>query len=498
MSMKMAVNKKFKKVVILDSVILYPEHRKVLESLAGEIVEYPSSLPDRLEEQYAATPDLFKNIKCYTELGADNTSAQLLMNRIDGADVVISCWTGIPDEVLKLNPQLKLIIFWTHEKEHRINLKLAEVLGMTVTNIPDYGTDSVSEAVFAGLFKVWEKNYQSDQVTRSQATMAQAVMAKIFHLYRQLANNEKYTRSGKFTHHFHKLGLINFDFNKKSLDELIPEHLVECKNIGLLNINNPELDKMLAAFNIDYQEFTLTDSNLATYYKFISTNEYIIYDSQQLAEQEVKKLSLLAQDKIIDIQSLAPIDYDVKGKIFGVIGLGRIGQKVAKLAHDLGFEVLYYSKTAKPELAQVLGTRYGSLEEVISQSDVVSLHVPAYKAEGLIDKNLINLLKSKAIFINTADGNAIDQASLSKRMLANEIIAYLDVYQGLPRKDIMGLAMADPADWKLKKVLANHVLAYRVGWKTQESIRVKTYKMLGELIDYKIDKHDSYVLPEEL
>jgi hypothetical protein len=101
------INKKsiFRKAVVLDSVIFYPEHRKILEGLADEIVEYPSSIPHSLEKQFEETPELFTNKKCYTALAIDNIPEQLLMNRIEGADVIISCWTDIPDAVLKENPQ---------------------------------------------------------------------------------------------------------------------------------------------------------------------------------------------------------------------------------------------------------------------------------------------------------------------------------------------------------------------------------------------------------
>jgi lactate dehydrogenase-like 2-hydroxyacid dehydrogenase len=490
--------KKFKKVIILDSVILYPEHRIILNSLADEIIEYPSSLPESLERQYRENPQMFNKVKCYTELANNNTPLQLLMNRLEGADVIISCWTSIPDEILRLNPQLKLIIFWTHEKEHRINLKLAEELGITVTNIPDYGTNSVSEVVFAGLWKILGKNYQQNYAPTNDNEIAFAVIGKIFDVYRKLSNNEKNTRSGKFTHHFHKLGYANFDFTKNKLDDLIPEKLIESKQIGLLNIKNIILNNFLSAFNVRNREFQLTDSNLAEYYKFIAENDYIFYDSKFIDALEVLKLKLLAPEKVIDIQSLVTINYTFGGKIFGIVGLGRIGQKVAKIARDLGFKVIYYSKAPKPEIEKSLNIYQVSLEELIKTSDIVSIHVPAYKAENLIDENLISSLKEKAIFINTADGNSVDQLSLTNRMINKQTFSYLDVYQGLPRKDILGLPMTDKTDWKLKKELDNNVLAYRAGWKSQESIRVKTYKLIGELIDYIINKHDSYVLPKEL
>ena len=116
----------------------------------------------------------------------------------------------------------------------------------------------------------------------------------------------------------------------------------------------------------------------------------------------------------------------------------------------------------------------------------------------MLDSTLIEKLKCKSIFINTADGNAIDQTALTKRMLATETFAYLDVYPGLPRKDVLGMPMADKTDWKIHKELQNNVLAYRAGWKTQESIKIKTYKLLGEMINFLVGKKDELILPNEL
>ncbi|MSR85316.1 hypothetical protein EXS71_02680 [Candidatus Uhrbacteria bacterium] len=475
------MKKKFKKVVILDSVIFYPEHRRILSELAEEIVEYPSSLPENLEKQYEQSPELFQNIRCYTELPVHDHSLQLLMNRIEGADVVISCWTGIPDEVLKLNPQLKLIIFWTHEKEHRVNLTLAENMGIRVTNVPDYGTHAVTEVVFAGF---WELIQRNDQIKdESQKNIVHQVMPYLFNYFRKLRANEKYTRAGKFTHHFHKLGLVEWDFGKKSLDQMIPERLIQFKRVGLLNIDSPELENVIRTFQIIPQTFQGTDQDSAEFYKFLAENEVIFYDSEILDSVCQKKAEELFPGKLVNIQELPAASYELQGKKFGIIGMGRIGQQVARIARELGFEVVYYSKSRQPELEKQRGLTYLDLPELMRISDVISLHVPAYKAEGLLTADLFGLMKSRAIFINTADGNAIDQKALMKRAEQNEIFVYLDVYPGLPRKDVLGLSMNELSDWKIHNLLPNHVFAYRAGWKTQESIRVKTYKLLGEMID---------------
>jgi len=493
------VDKKFKKVVVLDTVIFYPEHRQLLNSIAEEVLEYPTSLPDGLEKQYEENPDLFLNKKCYTQIEIDDVPMQLLMNRVDGADVVISCWTNIPDEILRLNQQLKLIVFWTHEREHRINVKLAAELGITVTNIPDYGTDAVAEVVFAGLWQLLHRNFGADGTVKTGDKISHAIVDYVFSYFRQLQDNEKYTRSGKFTHHFHKIGLVKFDFSQKNIDDLIPERLIEHKRIGLLNIKKAsETIDVLRAFGVVCEQYEISDTSLATYYKFLTENDIVFYDSKSVDHSEIKKIVAMFGDKLIDIEKLSSAEYLFNDKIFGVVGLGRIGTKVAIIAKKLKFGVVYYSKTRKTELEKELGIKYVELEKLAETSDVVSIHVPAHKAENLFGDKLIAKLKKGSIFINTADGNAIDQPALTKRMLDGEIFAYLDVFPGLPRKDILGMPMKDKTDWKIHNELSNNVLAYRAGWKTQESIRVKTYKLLGEMIDFLVGKKDKYVLPDEL
>lgn len=493
------LEKKFKKVVVLDTVIFYPEHRQLLNSIAEEVLEYPTSLPEGLEKQFEENPDLFLNKKCYTAIAIEDTPLQLLMNRVDGADVIISCWTNIPDEIIRLNPQLKLIVFWTHEREHRINVKLAKELGIVVANIPDYGTDAVAEVAFAGFYQLLLRNFADDGSNRTAEQISHAVIDGTFNHFRKLLENEKYTRSGKFVHHFHKIGMVKFDFTQKNIDELIPERLIEYKRVGLLNIKDADqIASNLQAFGVIVNRYQIEDASLATYYKFLADNDLVFYNSEAIDSAELLKISSMFGDKMIDVNQLPSANYSFVGKTFGVVGLGRIGTKVAAIAKKLGFDVIYYSKTRKTEVENELGITHVGLEELIEKSDVVSIHLPAHKAENLVDEKLIGKLKKGTLFLNTADGNAINQQALTKRMMDGEIFGFLDVYPGLPRKDILGMPMKDKSDWKIHKELSNNVLAYRAGWKTQESIRVKTYKLLGEMIDFLVGKKDKYVLPDEL
>lgn len=483
------MTKRFHKVVVLDTVIFYPEHRRILHELADEVLEYPSSLPESLERQYEEQPESFRNIRCYTELGADNTPLQLLMNRVEEADVIISCWTNIPDEILRLNPQLRLIVFWTHEKEHRVNIALAEKLGITVKNIPDYGTDAVAEVVFAGLYELQSRRLETQNVQYGK-NVTNEVMLDLFRWYRQIQGNEKYTRAGKFTHHFHKLGKVRFDFEEKSLDELIPEHLLAGKRIGFWGIaDTQECEAVLSAFRALPTSRSSVEYESADFYKFLAEHDRVYYDPTVIEPLALQKAQTLFDDRLVNLRELPIPPLQTQDKTFGILGLGRIGQEVARRAHALGYNVVYHSHHRDHESEQRHGYTYVTLRDLLQHSDVLSIHLPAHKAEGLLDCNMIALLKPGMFFINTADGNVVDQRALTKRLLNGEITAYLDVYPGLPRKDVLGIPMADSKDWKLHGALPKCVLAYRAGWKTQESIRIKTYKLLGAMAETLI--HDT-------
>ena len=124
---------------------------------------------------------------------------------------------------------------------------------------------------------------------------------------------------------------------------------------------------------------------------------------------------------------------------------------------------------------------YASVDDLMATSDIVSVNVKAHVAEGLISLERIEAMQKGTYFINTSDANAVDQESLTRRMVDNEVYAALDVYQGLPTTQT--LCLDENPRGKVKNQLGNHVLWYRAGWKTQESVRVKTYKLLGHMMD---------------
>lgn len=127
------------------------------------------------------------------------------------------------------------------------------------------------------------------------------------------------------------------------------------------------------------------------------------------------------------------VGFELFGKTFGVVGTGAIGARVAKIAAAFGCKVLAYSRTAKQELVDV-GVQYVSLDELLAQSDFVSLHVPLTDAtRGLINADAIAKMKQGAVLLNTARGPVVDSAALAEALNAGKLAgAGIDVFEGEP------------------------------------------------------------------
>lgn len=124
---------------------------------------------------------------------------------------------------------------------------------------------------------------------------------------------------------------------------------------------------------------------------------------------------------------------EINGRTVGVIGTGRIGMITAKLFLAFGAKVIGYSDVKNPE-AEALGIPYVSLEELMSQSDIITLHTPNNAStRGLISRDLINRMKKTAIFINCARGPIIDNVALADALNEDRIAgAGIDVYHVEP------------------------------------------------------------------
>ena len=123
----------------------------------------------------------------------------------------------------------------------------------------------------------------------------------------------------------------------------------------------------------------------------------------------------------------------LEGATLGIVGMGRIGGKVADFGRVMGMRVLYTARTAKPE-RDLLGDEHVSLETLMKESDFISLHCPhTPETHGMISREMINLMKPSAFLVNTARGPVLDEEALIDALRSNRIAgAALDVYTGEP------------------------------------------------------------------
>ncbi|HEY9899888.1 MAG TPA: 2-hydroxyacid dehydrogenase [Pantanalinema sp.] len=142
------------------------------------------------------------------------------------------------------------------------------------------------------------------------------------------------------------------------------------------------------------------------------------------------------------------VGFDLHGKTVGIVGTGRIGAAFARIMHGFGCRLLAHDPYPDPALSGELGLRYVPLEELLSEADVVSLHLPlSHETTHLIDDAAIARMKPGALLLNTSRGGLVDTGALIKGLKSGKLGgAGLDVYEreaGLFFEDMSGLVLQD-------------------------------------------------------
>jgi glyoxylate reductase len=125
---------------------------------------------------------------------------------------------------------------------------------------------------------------------------------------------------------------------------------------------------------------------------------------------------------------------ELKNKIFGVIGAGRIGTAAARRAYSFGMKIIYYSKKENKQLKKVAKAKKVLLNSLLKKADFISLHVPlTNETYHLLNREKLNLIKSSAVLINTARGEIVDEKELIELLKNKKISAAgFDVYENEP------------------------------------------------------------------
>lgn len=156
---------------------------------------------------------------------------------------------------------------------------------------------------------------------------------------------------------------------------------------------------------------------------------------------------LLRREGSVDVDVFE--GFDLSGKVLGVIGTGAIGKRVCEIARGLRMEVIAYDIYPDTSFAETMSIRYGSLDEVLIASDILTFHVPATKNNyHILNADTIAKMKAGAYVINTARGNLIDTVALILSLKSGHLAgASLDVFEGEEYlKDEMKLLNTDYKD----------------------------------------------------
>ena len=124
---------------------------------------------------------------------------------------------------------------------------------------------------------------------------------------------------------------------------------------------------------------------------------------------------------------------ELKDKIFGIIGTGRIGTAVAKRASGFGVNILYYDGRENPDIESIGGKKV-SLNNLLKRSDIISLHLPLTESTyHLLNRERLLIVKKTAVLINTARGEIVDEKELIRMLQQKKLFAAgFDVYENEP------------------------------------------------------------------
>ena len=144
---------------------------------------------------------------------------------------------------------------------------------------------------------------------------------------------------------------------------------------------------------------------------------------------------------------------DVHGKVLGIYGMGRIGSSVARRARGFGMKVIYHNRRRDPKVEQEYGAEYRSKEDLLRESDFLTVHVPlTEETRNSIGAGELAMMKKTAFLVNTSRGGVVDEKSLAEALSAGTIAgAAFDVFEREP------ISMDSPLLTMKNVVLTPHI-----------------------------------------
>lgn len=232
--------------------------------------------------------------------------------------------------------------------------------------------------------------------------------------------------------------------------------LSQCPNLKYLSVAFTGLDHI----DLEYCKAHNIEVQNASGYSTVAVSELAI----GLMIDVLRHVTELHQNTLLGMTREGFLGRELHGKTVGVVGTGAIGIAVIRLLRAFGCNVLAYSRTQRQEAIE-LGARYVALDELLKESDIVTLHVPlTAETKHLIDVEQIKLMKPSAILINTARGNVVNIPALAVALSEGIIAgAGIDVYEKEPPlEEDHPLCEAD-----------NCVLVPHIGYATREAFDIR-------------------------
>jgi D-lactate dehydrogenase len=254
--------------------------------------------------------------------------------------------------------------------------------------------------------------------------------------------------------------------NTKNLDdiEVLSPFIYSAINQDLL-AKLPHL-KMIATMSTGFDHIDLE----ACAAQNIKISNVPSYGENTVAEHTLALLLALSRKLLPSVERARRGDFsldglrgfDLKGKTIGLVGLGHIGIKFAEMVASLGMKILVHDLKPNKALAKTLGIKYVPLDYLLTNSDVISLHVPYNKGtHHLINHNNIKVIKRGAYLLNTSRGGLIESsallAALDKGILAGVGLDVLEEESFIKEeKELLSKTFNSQCD--LKTALRNHLL----------------------------------------
>lgn len=267
---------------------------------------------------------------------------------------------------------------------------------------------------------------------------------------------------------------------KEILDKLPNLKMIAARSTGTDNIDVEECQKR----KIVVENVPLYGSNTVAEY----TIALILASAKNIVEAHQA-----VEDDEFSPKGLTGID--LYGKTLGIVGLGRIGSNVAKIARSMGMKILAVDKFPNEKIIDKYKVKLVDLDTLLKESDVVTLHVPATtETYHLINRNNIKLMKPKSMLINTSRGAVVESEAviwaLNKGILRK---AGLDVVEEEDKLESMSIVMSQrPTKNNLQSVLSYHLLRDRDDVVFTPHNAANTEEAIGRIIKTTIENIKNY------